>query len=117
MAQVYKIKVYTIGIGSEREIEEVIDSPLGPITQKKKLEFNEALLQTLARQTGGQYFHPTDKDALQKIYASINQLEKSKVEVTAYNRFTDEYFLPLMIGIVLIVLEMILRYTVFRKFP
>ncbi|MEP6512295.1 MAG: VWA domain-containing protein [Parafilimonas sp.] len=117
MAKYYNIKVYTIGVGSEKEIDEVVESPLGPVVQHKKLEFNEALLKNLAGQTNGQYFHATDKEALQKIYASINQLEKSKVETTTYNRYTDKYFPWLLAGFIFIFLEVVLRYTVFKKFP
>ncbi len=117
MAKYYNIKVYTIGVGSEKEIDEVVESPLGPVVQHKKLEFNEALLKNLAAQTNGQYFHATDKEALQKIYASINQLEKSKVETTTYNRYTDKYFPWLLAGFIFIFLEVVLRYTVFKKFP
>ena len=87
------------------------------MTQTKKLEFNEALLKDLAQTTGGQYFHATDKEALQKIYASINQLEKSKVEVKTYNRYSDEYIPWLMTALGLVLLEVMLRYTVFKKFP
>lgn len=117
MAKYYGIKVYTIGVGSEKEIDEVVDSPLGPIVQHKTLQYNEPLLKKLAEETGGQYFHATDKTALRKIYNSINQLEKSKIEVTSYNRYTDR-FLPLLIAAAIyILLEMVLRYTVFRKFP
>ncbi len=117
MAKLYGIKVYTIGIGSEKEIQQTIDSPFGPVTQTKKLEYNEALLQNLAQVTGGQYFHATDKEALQKIYASINGLEKSKIEITSYDRFTDKYLPWLIAGLSLLLLEIILRYSVFRKFP
>lgn len=117
MAKLYHVKVYTVGVGSEKEIEEVVDSPFGPVTQRKKLEFNEGLLKDLAQATGGQYFHATDKDALQKIYASINQLEKSKVQVNTYTHFTDRYHPLLLIGLSLLVLELLLRYTLFRKFP
>jgi hypothetical protein len=81
MAKQFKIKVYTLGIGSEKEIDEVLESPLGHIRQKRKLEFNEGLFQDLAGETGGQYFHATDNDALQKIYTSINQLEKQKLKL------------------------------------
>ncbi|HRI22814.1 MAG TPA: VWA domain-containing protein [Panacibacter sp.] len=117
MAKQYGIKVYTIGVGSEKEIDEVVNSPLGRITQTRKLEFNEGLLEDLAKATGGQYFHATDNAALQKIYESINQLEKSKIKVTTYNRYTNE-FLPWIIGgIIFLLLEIILRYTVFKKFP
>lgn len=117
MAKLYGVKIYSIGIGSEKEIEEVTNTALGPVKQKKKLEYNEGLLQELAQETGGQYFQATDKEALQKIYVSINQLEKSKVEVKTYDKYTDEYFPWLLIGLSLLLFEAILRYTLFRKFP
>ncbi|SFQ45344.1 vWA domain-containing protein [Parafilimonas terrae] len=117
MAKYYGIKIYTIGVGSEKEVDEVVDSPLGPVVQHKTLQYNEALLKKLADETGGQYFHATDKSALQKIYGSINQLEKSKIKVKTYNRYTDK-FLPLLVAAVIyILIEALLRYTVFRKFP
>lgn len=117
MAMLYNIKVYTIGIGSEKEIEVPIETPYGTTIQKKKLEYNEALLKRLATKTGGQYFHATSKENLQGIYDSIDKLEKSKVEIKTYNRFTDKYRLILMIGVALIVIELVLRLTVFKKFP
>ncbi len=117
MSKYYGIKIYTIGVGSEKEVDEVVDSPLGPVVQHKTLQFNEPLLKKLADETGGQYFHATDKTALQKIYGSIDQLEKSKVEVKNYNRYTDK-FLPLLIAaIIYLLLEALFRYTVFKKFP
>src|SRR6478735_1015990 len=84
---------------------------------KRKLEFNEGLLKDLAYSTGGQYFHATDNDALQKIYTSINQLEKTKIKLTTYNRYTNEFLPWLAAGIILLFIELILRYTVFKKFP
>ena len=117
MAQKYNIRIYTIGIGSEKEINEVVESPLGQITEKRKLEFNEGLLKDLAASTSGQYFHATDNEALQKIYNSIDQLEKSRIKVTTYNRYTNEFLPWLAAGIALLLLEIIFRYTVFRKFP
>ena len=117
MAQLYGIKIYAIGVGSEKVVTDVTNTPFGPMTEQRKLEFNEPLLQDLAKSTGGEYFHATDKDALIKIYQSINQLEKSKVEVTTYDRFTDEFLPWLLAGLVFLLLEMLLRYTVFKKFP
>lgn len=117
MARLYKIKVYTIGVGSEKEIDEQVETPFGKMNTKKKLEFNEDLLKDIAVETGGQYFHATDREALEKIYTSINQLEKSKIEVTSYNRFTEEYLPWLLAAFGLLLLEIVLRYTVFKKFP
>ena len=117
MAKYYGIKVYTIGVGSEKEVDEVVDSPLGPIVQHKTLQFNEPLLKRLADETGGQYFHASDNTALQKIYGSINQLEKSKIQVINYNRYTEKFLPLLAAAFVYLLLEILLRYTLFRKFP
>lgn len=117
MAKYYGIKIYTIGVGSEKDVDEVVDSPLGPVVQHKKLQFNEPLLKKLADETGGQYFHATDNDALTKIYASISQLEKSKIDVTSYNRYTDKFLPFLIAAFAFLLIEIVLRYTVFKKFP
>lgn len=117
MAKLYKIKVYTIGVGTEKEVDEQVSTPLGNVTNKKKLEFNEPLLKDIALQTGGQYYHATDQATLKKIYASINQLEKSKIKITIYDRFTEEFLPILIMGLLFLLVETILRYTVFRKFP
>jgi Ca-activated chloride channel family protein len=117
MAKTYNIKVYTIGVGSNKEMDVQVQNEFGTTTQRKKLEFNEALLQEIANETGGQYFHATDKENLTKVYASINQLEKSKIQVTTYQRVTDEYFWFLLVGITFIVLELLLRLTILKKFP
>lgn len=117
MAKFYKIKVYTIGVGSEKEIDEQVQTPYGSMTNRKKLEFNEGLLKNIAAETGGQYFHATDEEALKKIYASINQLEKSHIKITAYERFTDEFLPWLLAAIAFLLAEAVLRYTVFKKFP
>lgn len=117
MAKTYGIKVYAIGIGSEKDVDVQVNSPFGTVTQRKHVSFNEALLKDLATQTNGQYFHATDNDALKKVYGNINQLEKSKVEIISYDRFTDKYLPFLLIGLGLTVLEIVLRLTLLRKFP
>ncbi|WP_018616261.1 vWA domain-containing protein [Segetibacter koreensis] len=117
MAKLYKIKVYTIGVGSEKEIDEQVQTPYGSVTNRKKLEFNEGLLKNIASETGGQYFHATDQEALKKIYASINKLEKTHIKVTSYERFTEEFLPWLLAAIGLLLLETVLRYTLFKKFP
>ncbi|GEO09970.1 vWA domain-containing protein [Segetibacter aerophilus] len=117
MAKLYGIKVYTIGVGSEKEIDEQVQTPYGKMNNRKKLEFNEGLLKNIAVETGGQYFHAVDQNALKNIYASINKLEKTKVEITSYDRFTEEFLPWLVIAFVFLVIEAVLRYTVFKKFP
>ncbi len=111
------LEVYTIGVGSEKEIEEQVETPFGRMNNKKRLEFNEGLLKEIAEETGGQYFHATDKENLQKIYASINQLEKSKIQITTYNRYTEEFLPWVLAALAFLLLEILLKYTVLRKFP
>jgi Ca-activated chloride channel family protein len=117
MAKFYKIKVYTIGVGSDKEIDEQVQTPFGNMRNKKKLEFNEDLLKNIAAETGGQYFHAADIDALKKVYGSINKLEKSRIKITSYERFTEEFLPWLVVALALLVIETFLRYTVFKKFP
>ncbi len=117
MAKLYGIKIYAIGVGSEKTIDEQVETPFGRMNNRKKLEFNEGLLKNIALQTGGQYFQATDRAGLERIYESINKLEKSKVKITTYNRYTEEYLPWVLIALVLLLLEFIFRHTMFKKFP
>ncbi len=117
LAITYGIKVYCIGIGSEAEMDVQVNSALGTVTEKRKMSFDENLLKQISAETGGQYYQASNKAALKGIYDSINQLEKSKIEITTYNRYTDEYLPFLVAGLLLILLELIMRLTVLKKFP
>ena len=115
LAKLYGIKVYCIGIGSNQ----VLDSdPSGKSKgQTVKLDYNENLLKEISSETGGQYFSAMDKSELSKCYETINQLEKSKIETTTYNHFS-ELFLPfVLLGIICLVIEFLLRLTILKKFP
>lgn len=117
MAKLYGIRVYTIGVGSNKEVDEMVETPSGRMSNRKKLEFNEVLLQDIARETGGQYFHATDNEVLKSIYSSISELEKTKIEVTTYDRFSEMFFPFVLAAILFLLIEMVLRYTMFRRFP
>jgi Ca-activated chloride channel family protein len=117
MAKRYGVKIYTIGIGSNKVVEEQVESQMGTYTQKKKLEYNENLLQLLAKETGGKYYQAQNRDAMQQIYENINLLEKSKIQTTQYTYYTDHYYGLVILAVLLLVIELLLRYTVFRRFP
>ena len=87
------------------------------VEQRKKLEFNEVLLKDVAQNTGGKYFHASDKSSLKTAYESINSLEKSKIQKVIYTTYVDKYLPFLIAGFLFIFLELCLRYTVFKKFP
>lgn len=117
MAKLYGIKVYTIGVGSNKEVDEILETPTGRMNSKKKLEFNSDLLQQIAKETGGQYFHATSKDVLKNVYTSISQLEKTKITITSFDRFSEQFFPFVLAAIVLLIVEIILRNTMFKRFP
>ncbi|MEO6136221.1 MAG: VWA domain-containing protein, partial [Ginsengibacter sp.] len=117
IAKVFKVKVYTIGVGTDGFAPTPISTPLGIVMQNEKVNIDEALLKNIASETGGKYFRATDNQSLQKIYEDINKMEKSKVEVTTFNRFTEKYYPFVFAALIFLFLELLLRFTVLKKFP
>lgn len=117
IAKAFGVKVYTIGVGTDGLAPQPVQTPLGVQMQSVKVSIDEKLLTQIATETGGRYFRAKDNEGLNGIYATIDALEKSKVEITTTTRFTDK-FLPFAIGAAFFLLiEILLRYLVFRKFP
>jgi len=111
------VKVYTIGVGTEGSAPVPVQTPGGIVMQREQVNIDEKLLTQIAGETGGKYFRAKDNATLKGIYTEIDKLEKSRVEVTALRRFNEKFF-PLAIGsIFFLMLEAILKFTVFRKFP
>jgi Ca-activated chloride channel family protein len=118
IAKSLKIRVYTIGVGTEgfAPVPEINEQ--GQITmQQQKVNIDEKFLRELAFETEGKYFRARDNQGLSNIYAEIDQLEKTKVEVTKLNHFTEKFYPLVFAAIFFLLLEIILSLTVFRKFP
>ncbi len=117
IAKAFKIRVYTIGVGTHGEALYPIQTPYG--TQKKMLpvQIDEPLLRQISKETGGRYYRATDNTSLQHIYDEINQLEKTKVEVNAYKQYSEAFFPFAFAAIALLMLELLLRYTYFKSLP
>ncbi|MBK9731357.1 MAG: VWA domain-containing protein [Chitinophagaceae bacterium] len=77
----------------------------------------ETTLLQIAEITGGKYFRAGNEKSLQQIYHQIDALEKTKVDVTTFNRYTDQFLLLAIIAAIALVAEIILRYTYFRTAP
>ena len=118
IAKAFHVKVYTIGVGTDGYAPTPVSTPMGTIVmQNEKVHLDEKLLTNIATETGGQYFRATDNESLQKIYAQINKLEKSKVEVTNFHRFTEKFYPFVFATLTLLLIEIILRFTLLKKFP
>ena len=118
LAVEYQIKTYTIGLGSNGTAR----APVGILPNGKfqygltKVEIDEALLKTIAKNTGGLYFRATDNKKLEEIYNEINKLEKTEVEEFKYYNY-DEKFRPLiLLALALILIEWLARNTLFKSF-
>ncbi len=117
IAKSQRVKVYAIGMGAVAStIVEITGTNNRPRTAT--IDFiDEDLLRKIAGETGGKYFRARDKEALKNVYKEIDQLEKSKVEITTFQRF-EEKFLPfVLVALGLVFIEMLLRFTVLRRFP
>lgn len=118
IAKSYNIKVYTIGIGSDGYANTPVQGPGGQvIMQQEKVNIDEGLLKEIASETGGKYFRAKDNQALAGIYGEIDQLEKTKLNITVTRRYTERFQPLVFLAIGFLLAELILRFTVFRQFP
>ena len=81
------------------------------------VEIDEETLTKIAEQTGGQYFRATDKQKLKAIYDEINELEKSKVEITDLTIYHERYLVFVLAAIALLLVEFLLEKIVLKRIP
>ncbi len=117
IAATYGIRIYTIGVGAQGEAPYPVPTPFGIRRQLIPVDLDEKTLTQIADMTGGKYYRATDNRTLKAIYKEIDQLEKTKIEVTAYRRYSDLFGGWLLAGLAAIVLEIVLSSTVLRKNP
>ncbi len=114
IAKLYGIRIYTIGVGTIGMAPYPVQTPYGVQYQEVEVKIDEELLKQVTAMTDGKYFRATSNKKLQEIYAEIDQLEKSKIDVTEFRRKNEE-FLPLaLLAFLLFTIEIILRKTIFR---
>ena len=120
IAKAQGIRVYTIGVGTEGMAPypavDIYGTPTGG-TVMAKVEIDEKTLRSIAEMTGGEYFRATDKAKLKAIYDQINQLEKSKVEVTEHVTYHEQYLLWALAGLLLLFAEFLFANLVLKRIP
>jgi Ca-activated chloride channel homolog len=115
IAKTFGIRVYTIGVGTQGMAPYPVQTPFGIQYQNMPVEIDEAILKEIAQTTGGRYFRATDNNKLIQVYAEIDKLEKSKIDVKQFTRKEEKYLSPALIAFCLLVIEMLVRNTVLRK--
>ncbi len=114
MAKLFGIRVYTIGVGTYGTAPYPKNTPFGQRIQQVKVEIDEKLLQSIANSTDGKYFRATSNQKLDEIYQEIDKLERSKIEVTEFRRLHEEFYPFVAWALALLLLEFLLRKTIFR---
>ncbi|MES2477243.1 MAG: VWA domain-containing protein [Verrucomicrobiota bacterium] len=117
-AKTLGIKIYAIGAGTRGDAPMPVQDAFGRThLQTVKVEIDDEMLLRVAEATGGQYFRATDTDSLEKIYDSINQLEKTTRKLKKYQQYDELYLWFLIPGLCLLLLELVLSQTRFRRLP
>jgi Ca-activated chloride channel homolog len=117
IAATFGIRVYTVGVGAQGEAPYPVETPFGIQRRLIPVDLDEKTLATVADMTGGKYYRATDNRKLKAIYKEIDQLERSKIEVTAYKRYTELFYGWLDAGLLVLLLEVGMASTVLRKIP
>lgn len=115
----YGVRVYTIGVGTNGDaLTPVAMTANGQlIFDRAPVQIDEPLLKEIAKKTGGQYFRANDDRKLKEVYQQIDKLEKTKTEVSAYERKTEKFYAFALAAAVLLLIELLLRYLVARSIP
>jgi len=118
IAASFGIRVYTIGIGSQGTAPVPVQDAFGrTVTRSMPVEIDEDVLKKIAETTDGSYFRATDNHKLREIYQQIDQMEKTRLDVKQFSKKKEESFPFLLAAMLILLFEIMLRYTIFRTIP
>jgi Ca-activated chloride channel family protein len=117
-AKALGIKLHAIGAGTNGVAPYPMQDPFGrTVYQNIQVQFNEEGLKKVAQIAGGQYYRAADTKSLENIFAQIDKMEKSTVELKQYKQYRDLFPWFMAAGFALLALETVLAQTVWRKLP
>ena len=117
-AAAFDIRIYTIGVGSDGVAPiPIATGPFGVQYANLPVHIDEDLLREIAATSGGQYFRATNEVALDSIYARIDELERTDVEVRRYVNYTPHYLPLITFAIMALLTEWALRASRFGAVP
>ncbi len=117
-AAALKIKVYTVGIGERGEAPMPARDMFGrKVYQMVPVDIDEDTLQKIAAKTGGKYYRADNAEKFQQIYDEINKLEKTEAVINKYTQFTELFPWLVGAGAALLLIELVLAQTAFRRLP
>ncbi len=111
------IRVYTIGVGTNKVAPYPMPVAGGVQYVNIPVEIDSKMLSEIAAATDADFYRATNNKELQNIYKEIDKLEKSKLSVKTYSKRYEAYQPFAIAAVLLLLLEILLRITVFRKLP
>ena len=117
IAKSFGIRVYTIGVGTNKVAPYPMTVAGGVQYVNIPVEIDTKTLSEIAAATDGDFYRATNNRELLQIYKEIDKLEKSKLNVKKFSKRYEAYQPFAIAAILLLLLEMLLRITVFRKLP
>lgn len=115
IASTFKIRVYTIGVGTQGFAPYPFQTPYGTRYENVEVQIDEPTMKQIAEMTQGKYFRATNNKKLKAIYGEIDKLEKTKIEVKEFRKHSEEYLPFALAAAGLLILEILLRYSYFRS--
>ena len=116
-ARALRIKVYTVGVGTEGLAQLPVDTRFGRRYVQQPLDLDEELLGRIAEITGGRYFRATDPEGLREVFATIDELETTETESRVRVLYTELFHLALFPALVLLAVERLAASTRLRRIP
>ena len=117
-AAALKVKVYTVGIGNRGQAPMPGRDMFGrKVYQMVQVDVDEETLQKIADQTGGRYYRADNAEKFRQIYAEIDKLERTEATINKYTEYKELFPWLVTGGILLLLLELALGQTVWRRLP
>lgn len=118
LALAFNIKVYGIGLGTTgNAMAPVAINPNGSFRYANiPVVIDEDLLKEISKATGGKYFRAVSTSKLEEVYEEINKLEKTEIEEFQYTSFEELFRIFVLWGGAFLLIELLLRFTLFRSF-
>ncbi len=117
IAELYGIRIYTIGVGTLGTALVPVRTQFGMQYQRMEVQIDEPLLKKISALTNGKYFRATNKQKLQEVYREIDRLEKSKIDVTEFSRKKEEFLPFVILALLFLSFEFVLRFIVLKLIP
>ena len=109
LASQFEIKIYTIGAATDQSLTYI------PGIGRMINEIDEKTLKEIANETGGKYFRAKDQDMLSEIYAQIDSMERTEIEVKSYTKYKELFGWFLIPALIIAMGTETLNRTIFKR--